>query len=89
MNPPSLIGELAAEMAERGIVPEYECFDVGMAVTAARLARSARGAPGMLHMVLGVIGGAPASVDTISLFVGLVPAVCRGWSRRSAGTTSR
>jgi 3-keto-5-aminohexanoate cleavage enzyme len=73
MNPRSLIEELAAEMAERGIVPEYECFDVGMAVTAARLATQARGAAGMLHMVLGVIGGAPPSVETISLFAGLVP----------------
>jgi 3-keto-5-aminohexanoate cleavage enzyme len=74
MNPLSLIEELAAEMAERGIVPEYECFDIGMAVTAARLAKGARGASGMLHMVLGVIGGAPPSVETISLFAGLVPA---------------
>lgn len=74
MNPSSLIEELATEMAERGIVPEYECFDIGMAVTAARLAKEARGAPGMLHMVLGVIGGAPPSVETISLFARLVPA---------------
>jgi 3-keto-5-aminohexanoate cleavage enzyme len=27
----------------------------------------------MMHMVLGVIGGAPANVDTVSLFAGLVP----------------
>jgi 3-keto-5-aminohexanoate cleavage enzyme len=73
MNPKSLIEELAEEMAERGIVPEYECFDMGMAVTAARLARTARGAPGFLHMVLGVIGGAPARVDSITSFAALVP----------------
>lgn len=72
-NPQPLIEELAAEMAERGIVPEYECFDVGMAVTAARLAETATGAKGMMHMVLGVIGGAPPSVETISLFARLVP----------------
>jgi len=74
LNPRSLIAELAEEMAERGIVPEYECFDTGMAVTAAELALSARGAKGMMHLVLGVIGGAPASVETIALFAGLVPA---------------
>ena len=74
MNPRSLIEELIGEMAERGIVPEYECFDVGMAVTAAELARSASGAPGMMHMILGVAGGAPASAATVSLFAGLVPA---------------
>jgi 3-keto-5-aminohexanoate cleavage enzyme len=73
MNPKSLIEELAEEMADRGIVPEYECFDIGMAVTAARLASTARGAPGFLHMVLGVIGGAPASVESIQLFARLVP----------------
>ncbi len=39
LNPRSLIEELAGEMAERKIVPEYECFDMGMAVTAAGRAR--------------------------------------------------
>jgi 3-keto-5-aminohexanoate cleavage enzyme len=73
LNPKSLIEELAEEIAERGIVPEYECFDMGMAVTAARLAGTARGAPGFVHMVLGVIGGAPASVDSIQQFARLVP----------------
>ena len=73
LNPKSLIEELAEEMAERGIVPEYECFDMGMAVTAARLARTARGASGLMHMVLGVIGGAPARVDSITSFAALVP----------------
>jgi 3-keto-5-aminohexanoate cleavage enzyme len=73
MNPNSLIAELAAEMASRGIVPEYECFDVGMAVAAAKLARAANGRRGMMHMVLGVIGGAPASEQVVSLFAGLVP----------------
>lgn len=73
MNPRSLIEELIGEMAQRGIVPEYECFDMGMAVTAAELARSASGASGMMHMILGVAGGAPASAATVSLFAGLVP----------------
>jgi len=73
MNPLSLIEELAQEMAERGIVPEYECFDIGMAVTAARLAGAASGPTGMMHLVLGVIGGAPPSVESIQLFAGLVP----------------
>jgi 3-keto-5-aminohexanoate cleavage enzyme len=74
LNPRSLIFALAEEMADRGIVPEYECFDIGMAVTAAELSAKARGAPGMMHMVLGVIGGAPPSAATVALFAGLVPA---------------
>ncbi len=73
LNPRSLIGELAEEMVERGIVPEYECFDIGMAVTAAGLAAARGHAKGMMHMVLGVIGGAPATAGTISLFAELVP----------------
>ena len=73
-NRRSLILELTEEMARRRIVPEYECFDVGMAVTAAKLAEAASGPTGMMHMVLGVIGGAPAGVETITLFARLVPA---------------
>jgi 3-keto-5-aminohexanoate cleavage enzyme len=73
LNPKSLIEQLAEEMAERRIVPEYECFDIGMAVTAARLSSSARGARGFMHLVLGVIGGAPPTVETIQLFAHLVP----------------
>ena len=73
LNPRSLIAEVAEELAERGIVPEYECFDMGMAVTAAKLASAAKGAPGMMHMILGVAGGAPASAATVSLFAELVP----------------
>jgi len=73
LNPRSLIAEVPEELAERGIVPEYECFDIGMALTAAKLAGAAQGAPGMMHMILGVAGGAPASAATVSLFAGLVP----------------
>lgn len=76
LNPPSLMAELAQELAERGIVPEYECFDIGMAVTAAKLASAAGApgrAPGMMHMLLGVTGGAPASPATVALFAELVP----------------
>jgi 3-keto-5-aminohexanoate cleavage enzyme len=73
LNPPDLIASLAAEMQTRGILPEYECFDFGMAVTAARMARERVGAPGTMHMVLGVIGGAPSSVDSVATFTRMVP----------------
>jgi 3-keto-5-aminohexanoate cleavage enzyme len=73
LNPKRLIGELAAEMDRRGVVREYECFDVGMAITARDLAQSAPSAPGLMHMVLGVIGGAPPSVDLITTFARIVP----------------
>ncbi len=73
LNPPDLIADLAAEMQTRGIVPEYECFDFGMAVTAARMARAREGAPGTMHLVLGVIGGAPSNVDAVTTFTRMVP----------------
>jgi 3-keto-5-aminohexanoate cleavage enzyme len=73
LNPPDLIDSLAAEMQERGIVPEYECFDFGMAVIAAKLARERTGSSGTMHMVLGVVGGAPANVDAVTTFVRMVP----------------
>lgn len=72
-NPPELIDELAAEMDRRGIVREYECFDIGMAVTARRMAQETTGPSGIMHLVLGVVGGAPATVDSIVMFSRMVP----------------
>jgi 3-keto-5-aminohexanoate cleavage enzyme len=71
ISTPALMGELVEEMTAAEIVPEYECFDLGMALTAAGLAGTTRG---LMHMLLGVIGGAPASAETISLFAEIVPA---------------
>jgi 3-keto-5-aminohexanoate cleavage enzyme len=73
LNPRSLIDDLAEEMDMRGIVREYECFDFGMAVTARRMAESAPRATGMMHLVLGVIGGAPPTVDSVTMFARMVP----------------
>ncbi|MBS1884671.1 MAG: 3-keto-5-aminohexanoate cleavage protein [Actinobacteria bacterium] len=74
LNPSSLIADLAAEMERRGVAPEYECFDLGMVVTAAKMASAEERRSGMMHMVLGVIGGAPASAEVVCLFAHLVPA---------------
>lgn len=73
MNPKPLIRDLAAEMDRRDIVREYECFDVGMAVMARSLAEAAPRAPGIMHLVVGVVGGAPANVNVIRTFADLVP----------------
>jgi 3-keto-5-aminohexanoate cleavage enzyme len=70
---PALSTELVERMRALGVVPEYECFDAGMAVTAAELARQASGAPGLMHLLLGVLGGAPASPSMVTLFCELVP----------------
>jgi 3-keto-5-aminohexanoate cleavage enzyme len=74
LSPRSQIVELAQEMARLRIAPEYECFDLGMAATAAELAAAAAEPRGMMHLLLGVRGGAPATPATISAFIELVPA---------------
>jgi 3-keto-5-aminohexanoate cleavage enzyme len=69
-NPKRYIDAFAEEMARAGILPEYECFDLGMAVTAAGMVTEH---PGVIHFVLGVIGGAPPTVETMCHFASLVP----------------
>lgn len=73
ISSPALMAELLEQMAAGGVLPEYECFDLGMALTAGKLASSASGSPGIMHMLLGALGGAPATAATISLFSELVP----------------
>jgi 3-keto-5-aminohexanoate cleavage enzyme len=73
ISSPAQMSELLEQMAADGVVPEYECFDLGMAVTAAKLSGSTSGQLGMMHAVLGIVGGAPASPATISLLSELVP----------------
>lgn len=73
LNPRSLIVRLTEEMARREIAPEYECFDLGMVLTAIELAQAASERRGLVHLILGTMGGAPASAATISLFAGMVP----------------
>ncbi len=71
ISPPASMRELVEELAQNGIVPEYECFDIGMAHTAAALAEGGR--PGVMHLLLGVVGGAPASPAVIELFAQMAP----------------
>ncbi len=73
ISSPALMDELLEQMTAARVLPEYECFDLGMALTAGKLASSASGAPGIMHMLLGIVGGAPANAATISMFSELVP----------------
>jgi 3-keto-5-aminohexanoate cleavage enzyme len=73
VSPPASMRELVEQLAGAGIVPEYECFDIGMAHTAAALARPAGGTRGLMHLLLGVVGGAPASPAVIELFSQMAP----------------
>jgi len=74
LNHPTAIADLACEIVRHGITPEYECFDLDMAATAARLAGSSEAVPGMIHLIVGLEGMAPADPDVIALFARMVPA---------------
>jgi uncharacterized protein (DUF849 family) len=69
LNRWAFIVELHTRMQERGIVPEYEIFDLGQLATLARLLdRHGLPAGGHVHvdLVLGVPGGLPGTVAAVA-----------------------
>ena len=68
-NPWDLIVELHTQMQQRGIVPEYEVFDLGQLATLQRLLDK-HGAPhgGRVHvdLVMGVPGGMPGTTQALA-----------------------
>ncbi|MGE5592205.1 MAG: 3-keto-5-aminohexanoate cleavage protein [Betaproteobacteria bacterium] len=74
-NPPALIEAFAVRMAELGIKPELEVFDVGMVSNAVRLAK--RGLvkePLYFDFVMGVPGGIPGTADNLVHLARQIPA---------------
>jgi 3-keto-5-aminohexanoate cleavage enzyme len=68
-NPPAFLRRLSEEITSRGIVPEIECFDLGMVCNAVRLGREGL-LPGptgrwWFQFCLGVRGGAPCDAQTL------------------------
>ena len=63
-------------MIERGIKPEYECFEMGHLDTILNMARKGQvpGAPMQFNFVLGVPGCTPATVDNLCWLVKNIPA---------------
>ena len=63
-------------MMERGIKPEYECFEMGHLDTILNMARKGQvpGAPMQFNFVLGVPGCTPATVDNLCWLVKNIPA---------------
>ena len=63
-------------MIERGIKPEYECFEMGHIDTILTMARKGEvpGAPMQFNFVLGVPGCTPATVDNLCWLVKNIPA---------------
>lgn len=75
LNPPDMIRDLARKMAERGIRPELEVFDLGMMHFAHRLAEEGL-LPGRRYanVLLGNLGTAPADLGVLSIIVDSAPA---------------
>jgi 3-keto-5-aminohexanoate cleavage enzyme len=68
-NPWDLIVELHTQMQQRGIVPEYEVFDLGHLATLSRLLdRYGPPAGGHVHvdLVMGVPGGMPGTTQALA-----------------------
>ena len=63
-------------MIEKGIKPEYECFEMGHLDTILTMARKGEvpGAPMQFNFVLGVPGCTPATVDNLCWLVNKIPA---------------
>ena len=63
-------------MIEKGIKPEYECFEMGHLDTILTMARKGEvpGAPMQFNFVLGVPGCSPATVDNLCWLVKNIPA---------------
>lgn len=74
VNAPSTIRGLAQRMAERGIRPELEVFDIGMARMAARLVdEGALQAPYYANILLGNAGTAESDPEDLSAIVRHLP----------------
>lgn len=74
INTPEIMEHFAAEMKKRGVLPEFECFDMGHLANALAICRG-DSAPRHCHFnfVLGVPGGMPAGARNLQLMVDSLP----------------
>lgn len=86
VNDLDTIDALATRMAERGVRPELEIFDLGMAHLAQRLVR--RGllhGPAYANLMLGFPNGAPADARALVALVDALPAEITAWGAGGFG----
>lgn len=75
VNSPEFLEALAREMQAYGVKPEIECFDTGFIEIAKQfITRGLIQPPYWFQMVLGVRGGAPATVEQLVHMVRQLPA---------------
>ena len=86
VNDMATVEELARRMAERGIVPELELFDLGMAHLAHRLRRrDLLPAACPANLLLGFPNGAPADARSLVALVDALPACVTTWHAAGFG----
>jgi len=74
INSPLFLDELARRMSHYGVLPEIECFEAGHVQNALRLIEAGKLQPPFwFQFVLGVRGGAPASVKQLVHLVEMLP----------------
>lgn len=86
VNDIATIEELARRMADRGVVPELELFDLGMVHLAHRLARDGllpAGCPA--NLLLGFPNGAPADAAALVALLAALPPVVGPWAAAGFG----
>ena len=78
INTPADVERAASMMRERGIKPEVECYDLGHIELTRRLAeKGLLSDPLRISLVLGVIGGIPASAENLVHMLRSLPPDCR------------
>jgi len=90
MNPWGFVVELFRASRDRGIVPEFEVFDLGQLTTLRRLLdREGLPAGGKVHvdLVMGVPGGMPGTTDALVACVAAMPEAVTSWSATGIGRT--
>lgn len=74
VNPPSFLETMARRMLEFEVLPEIECFDVGMIHAGRRLAgRGLIRAPLYFQFVMGTAGGIPAEPQHLTHMLAALP----------------
>jgi len=91
MNPWPFVRELYQLSQERGVVPEFELFDLGHVAALHRLL-DLNGLPygGKVHvdLVMGVPGGMPGTADALVAAVAALPAQTTSWSATGIGRST-
>ncbi|RLV47671.1 3-keto-5-aminohexanoate cleavage protein [Nocardioides mangrovicus] len=91
LNPWPFVTELYRQTQDRGVVPEFELFDLGHVAALHRLLdRFGPPAGGRVHvdLVMGVPGGMPGTADALVAAVAALPASVTSWSATGIGRST-